>query len=86
MLQQENYPIQGMEPDVTKKEQDLEKNKTSQNYKGINFDILHLMESLINIDKAHFQALFKQSIFIIRKLLIRDSRKVVIFEPGEENY
>ena len=36
MLQQENYPIQGMEPDVTKKEQDLEKNKTSQNYKGIN--------------------------------------------------
>ena len=36
MLQQENYPIQGMEPDVTKKEQDLEKNKTSRNYKGIN--------------------------------------------------
>ena len=42
------------------------------------------MESLINIDKVNFQALFKQSIFIIRKLLIRDSRKVVIFEPGEK--
>ena len=48
--------------------------------------ILYLMESLINTDEVHFQSLFKKSIFIIRKLVIRDWRKVVIFEPGEENY
>ena len=44
------------------------------------------MESLINTDKVQFQSFFKQSIFIIPKLVISDWRKVAIFESGEENY
>ena len=45
---------------------------------------LYLMKYLINTDESTLSIVI-QTIIIIRKLVICDSRKVVIFEPGEQN-